>query len=170
MKRKGGIVAQTPSAGQPATKEELERRMEAARASISETVGEIRETVDDQYALVKASVGEVLEWRDGVLRDPLLWSIGALSAGFALGYTLGSNERGRRRPGKNASPLAVFADTLTQELKKASGLLPLASFEPQVRALFGFELSDLLTEIGRKKTPPRRRAPKQKRHARRRAK
>jgi len=149
-----------------ATREELQQRMEAARESLSETVGQIRDTVEEQYASVKAGVSGILDWREGFQQEPLLWSLGALSAGFAVGYTLGRAQKGRRR-GK-PSALALFADGLIDELKKASGRLP-PSLNPSARALLGFDISEVMAEIGRER-PARvgARAPKRKRRRQRR--
>src|SRR4029453_7911869 len=80
-----------------ATKEELQQRVDTARESISQTVEEIRDTVEGQYESVKATVTGILDWREAFQREPLVWSLGALSAGFALGYTIGvGTKRGRR--------------------------------------------------------------------------
>lgn len=156
-KRETGTSTTDGESGQPeATKEELQHRMEEARESISQTVGEIRDTVEDQYASVKATVSGMFDWREGFQRDPILWSVGALSAGFAFGYTLGVAQKSRRRSGGKASALATFADSLIQELGKAGSRLPLLSLDPQVRALFGFDLSDVLAEIGGEKRRRRR--------------
>jgi hypothetical protein len=148
-----------------ATKEELQRQMEAARESLSETVGQIRETVEEQYASVKAGVSGVLDWREGFQQEPLLWSVGALAAGFAVGYTLGVAEK-RNRRGKSPA-LSAFADGLIDELRNAGRRLPLPSLDPKTRALFGFEISRVLAEIGSEKPPRvRSRAAKKKRRSR----
>jgi hypothetical protein len=154
------------SAQPEATKEDLQRRMEAARESISQTVGEIRDTVEDQYAAVKATVSGILDWREGFQGDPILWSVGALSAGFAFGYTLGITQKSRRRSGGEVSALDTFADSLIQQLRKAGARLPLSSLDPQLRAVFGFDISDLLAELDAAKTPPRRRSIPAKKKAR----
>lgn len=151
-----------------ATKEELQRRMEEARESISQTVGDIRDTVEDQYASVKATVTGVLDWREGFQRDPIVWSVGALAAGFAFGYTFGVAEKGRTRPGNKASALSMFAENLIGELGKAGSQLPLLSLAPQVKALFGVDLPHLLAEIGGTSKRPRRTAPAKKKHLARR--
>src|SRR4029450_3323483 len=78
------------------TKEELQQRVDTARESISQTVGEIRDTVEGQSEPVKATVSGILDWREGFRREPIVWSLGALSAGFALGYRLGVGEKGSR--------------------------------------------------------------------------
>jgi hypothetical protein len=130
------------------TKEDLQRRMDDARESISQTVGEIRGTVEDQYASVKATVSGALDFRDAFRQEPILWSVGALSAGFAFGYTLGLAQKRRRRSGGKGSALAAFAESFIQELSNAGSHLPLLSLDPQVRALLGFDLSELLAEIG----------------------
>jgi hypothetical protein len=75
--------------------------MEEARDSISETVAEIKDTVEEKYESVKETVSGVAEWRDQFQKEPLVWSLGALTAGFALGYTLGyahkNTKSGRKR-------------------------------------------------------------------------
>jgi hypothetical protein len=140
------------------TKEELQQRVDTARESISQTVGEIRDTVEGQYESVKATVSGILDWREGFRREPIVWSLGALSTGFALGYTLGVGEKRSRRAGSSPA-LAAFTEGLIDQIRAASGSLPLATLDPQMRALFGFDLSDLLAEIGAMGKPSRRTAP-----------
>lgn len=72
-----------------ATKAELQRRMEEARESITQTVTEIKETVTNQYQAVRQSVTEALDWREQYRKRPVAWSVGALSVGFIVGYGLG---------------------------------------------------------------------------------
>lgn len=71
------------------TKEELERQMQRTRESLADTVGEIKETVEQEYQSVRKTVSGVLDYREQFKNEPLVWSLGALSAGFALGYTVG---------------------------------------------------------------------------------
>ena len=157
-----------PPADAELTKDAMQRRMEEARRSISDTVEEIRETVEDQYASVKATVTGILDWREQFGKEPLLWSVGALSAGFALGYTLAhAQPRGTR--GKR-SEVAVFAESLAAELGKVGKMLPLATIDPALKRLVGFGLSDLFAEIGgkpRSAARPKRRAAKRRARARR---
>ena len=144
----------TPAAGAPvsveATKEELQQRMEDARESLSETVGQLRETVEEQYASVKAGVSSMLDWREAFHQEPLLWSVGALTAGFAVGYTLGVAQKRNGRRGKSPA-LSAFVDGLIDELKNAGGRVPLVSLDPKTRALFGFDISKVLAEMGSEK-------------------
>ncbi|HVQ38878.1 MAG TPA: hypothetical protein VMS31_15170 [Pyrinomonadaceae bacterium] len=65
-----------------ATKEALQRRMEQARDSISNTVTEIKENVSQQYETVK----EALDWREHFKKAPVAWSVGAAGVGFFVGY------------------------------------------------------------------------------------
>jgi hypothetical protein len=142
-----------------ATKEELQQRVDTARESISQTVEEIRDTVEGQYESVKATVTGILDWREGFQREPLVWSLGALSAGFALGYTIGV---GTKRDRRGSSPaLAAFSEGLVDELRAASESLPLDTINPQMHALLGFDLSDLLAEIDTRKRPSRQANTKQ---------
>lgn len=64
------------------SKEELQRRMEEARDSITNTVTEIKENVAQQYENVK----DALDWREHFRKQPLAWSLGAAGVGFFVGY------------------------------------------------------------------------------------
>ena len=75
--------AQDYTAGEP-SKEELQRRMETARDSISNTVTEIKETVAHQVQVVK----DTLDWREQFKKRPVAWCAGALGVGFSLGYCI----------------------------------------------------------------------------------
>ena len=75
--------------GEDSTKEELQRRMEEARESITQTVTEIKETVATQYQNVRTTINESLDWREQFRRRPLPFTIGALGVGVVLGYSIG---------------------------------------------------------------------------------
>jgi hypothetical protein len=77
-----------------ATKEELQRRMEQARETITQTVTEIKDTVANQYQSVKETINETLDWREQFRKRPVAFSVGALSAGFIVGYSLGGAFKG----------------------------------------------------------------------------
>lgn len=70
------------------SKAELQRRMEEARESISQTVAEIKDTVVNQYQSVKDTVTETLDWREQYRKRPLAWSLGSLGLGFIVGYSV----------------------------------------------------------------------------------
>ena len=76
------------------TKAELQRRMEEARESITQTVTEIKDTVTNQYQAVRQSVTDALDWREQYRRRPIAWSVGAASVGFIVGYGLGGAFQG----------------------------------------------------------------------------
>jgi len=76
----GLSVAREPS-GENDSKEALQRRMEQARDSISNTVTEIKENVSQQYETVK----EALDWREHFKKAPVAWSLGAAGVGFFCG-------------------------------------------------------------------------------------
>jgi len=78
-----------PSEDQP-SKEELQRRMEEARDSITNTVTEIKDNVAQQYENVK----DALDWREHFKRQPVAWSLGAAGVGFFVGYGIASAIRG----------------------------------------------------------------------------
>jgi hypothetical protein len=68
------------------TKAELQRRMEEARESISQTVTEIKDTVVTQYQQVKETINDTLDWREQYKRHTLPFTVGAFAAGALLGY------------------------------------------------------------------------------------
>ncbi|MEP6911828.1 MAG: hypothetical protein ABI923_03685 [bacterium] len=68
--------------GEDVSKEELQRRMEEARDSITNTVTEIKENVTQQYETVK----DALDWREHFKKAPVAWSLGAAGVGFFMGY------------------------------------------------------------------------------------
>ncbi len=76
------------------TKQELQRRMEQARESITQTVTEIKDTVANQYQTVKESISETLDWREQYRKRPVAWSVGALSVGFLTGYCIAASVKG----------------------------------------------------------------------------
>ena len=59
------------------SKEALQRRMEEARDSITNTVSEIKDNVAQQDAL---------DWREHFKKRPVAWSLGAAGVGFFVGY------------------------------------------------------------------------------------
>jgi hypothetical protein len=79
--------------GEP-SKEELQRRMEEARESITQTVTEIKETVTNQYYTVKETVSDALDWRYHFRQRPIAFSVGALSLGFLVGYSVAGALKG----------------------------------------------------------------------------
>src|SRR5215510_5516032 len=79
----------TASAEEP-SKEELQRRMNQARDSISNTVTEIKETVANQVQAVK----DTLDWREQFKKRPAVWGAAALGVGFCTGYCIAAFAKG----------------------------------------------------------------------------
>lgn len=75
------------------SKEDLQRRMEQARESITQTVSEIKDTVATQYQ----SVVESLDWREQYKRRPVAFSLGAAGVGLLVGYGVTSMFKGDGR-------------------------------------------------------------------------
>jgi hypothetical protein len=143
------------------SKKELQRQMERTRESLAETVAEIKETVDHEVRAVKKSVSGVLDYREEFQKEPLVWSLGALSAGFALGYTVGyahQNTKGRKQ-----TPVIAFADSMVDELSTMGQGLVLPALDAKIKELFGFEFSELLGQLrGAKKQSTRKKASKRR--------
>jgi hypothetical protein len=145
------------------TKRELQRQMQRTRESLAETIGEIKETVEQEYVAAKQSVSGVLDYREQFKEEPLVWSLGALSAGFALGYTLGYAHKNTK--GGKQSPVVAFADSMVDELSTMGQSLVMPALNMKIRELFGFDFSELLNNMaqskkGSRKTPAKRKAAK----------
>jgi ElaB/YqjD/DUF883 family membrane-anchored ribosome-binding protein len=80
---------ETDTADDDLTKAELQRRMEEARESITQTVSEIKDTVTNQYQNVRESISQSLDWREQYRRRPVEFSVAALGIGVILGYSIG---------------------------------------------------------------------------------
>lgn len=83
-----GLARALDDTDEDQTKAELQRRMEEARESITQTVTEIKDTVANQYNYVKESVSDALDWREQYRKRPLVWNLSALGVGFVVGYGL----------------------------------------------------------------------------------
>jgi hypothetical protein len=68
------------------TKAELQRRMDEARESISQTVTEIKDTVVNQYQQVKENISDTLDWREQYRRHTIPFTVGAFAVGALVGY------------------------------------------------------------------------------------
>jgi hypothetical protein len=143
----------TPSLAEGESKAELEQRMEEARESISHTVAEIKETVAAQYDSVKSTVRGVAEWRHLFQEEPLVWSLGALSAGFALGYTLGYAHKKRQGAHDQKSD---FANSMFEELSGLGQSVVMPALDLRIKELFGLDFTKILSELSGAKKKRRR--------------
>lgn len=79
-----------PGREEDPSKEELQRRMEQARDSISTTVNDIKESVAHQVENVK----DALDWREHFKKAPVAWSLGAMGVGLVAGYGIAAAVKG----------------------------------------------------------------------------
>ena len=131
------------------TKRDLERQMDRTRESLAETIGEIKQTVEQEYESAKQTVTGVLDYREQFKNEPLVWSLGALSAGFALGYTVGYAHKNSK--GGKQSPVMAFADSMVDELSNMGQGLVMPALNMKIKELFGFDFSELLNDVGKSK-------------------
>lgn len=131
------------------TKAQLQRRMEAAREDISETVAEIKDTVVDQYESVKETVSETLDWRAQFRKHSIAFSLGALAVGYVVGSGIAATlkdttkKRGRRDDGFFGE-IAAVGERLADELSGVAQTLLLPALLKKVKDTFGIDLSDKL--------------------------
>ena len=149
--RSNSTEASTPS------KKELQQQMARTRESVAETVGEIKKTVTEEVAAAKETVSNVLDYREQFSQEPLVWSLGALSAGFALGYTMGYAHK-ETKGGRGKSQVAAFTNSLVDELGAVGNSVVMPTLNARIRELFGFDFSEVLDSIGKaqKKSPKRK--------------
>ncbi|HMG73878.1 MAG TPA: hypothetical protein VK582_10285 [Pyrinomonadaceae bacterium] len=163
-------TARATGAAKPApTKAALQREMEKTRESMAETVDDIRETVTEQYEAVKETVGGVMNFREQFQNEPLVWSLGALSAGFALGYTTGYAHKEMKGKGKH-SEISVFTNNLVEDLSTVGKTMVMPTLNLRIKKLFGFDFSDLLAEIDQAQSRVNRKGRTRKSTARKRTK
>ena len=137
------------------SKKELQQQMARTRESVSETVDEIKQTVSQQYEAAKQTVTGVLDYRKEFQNEPLVWSLGALSAGFALGYTMGYAHK-ETKGGKNKSELMQFTNSLVDELSVVGNNFVMPPLNAKISQMFGFNFSEVLGSIGKAKKAPRK--------------
>ncbi len=137
-----------------AEKELLEHRAERARGSIRATTSAIKETVGIRVRSVKHTIEGVSDFREHFAQEPVVWSLGTLAAGFALGYTLGYGHR--RTRGSRAAQLGAFADAVAEELSAVGNNLVMPRLDANMKDLFGVEFSSLLAEMKTSARRPRR--------------
>jgi hypothetical protein len=134
-------------------KQKLQRQMERTRESLAVTVSEIKETVEQEVDAVKETVSNVMDFREEFQKDPLVWSLGALSAGFALGYTVGYAHKNTK--GKKQSEMTAFANTMIEQLSTMGNGVVLPVLDAKISELFGFKFSAMLENVGSPKTTAR---------------
>lgn len=144
IKSENNELSDTDANHEP-SKKQLQRRMEQTRESLSETVSEIKETVDQEVQAVKKTVSGVLDFREQFQQEPLVWSLGALSAGFALGYTVGYAHKNTK--GGKLTAIVAFADSMVAELSTVGNAMVLPALNAKIKELFGFEFSELLAQM-----------------------
>ena len=137
-------------------KQLLERRAARARRSIDATVSEIKETVDSRVQAVKKTVEGVADFRDQFAKEPVVWSLGTLAAGFALGYTLGYGHKLAKGRKSKGARLGAFADAVVEQLSTVGNDLVMPHLDANLKELFGVEFSSLLADMKRSSKRPRK--------------
>ena len=135
------------ASGDP-TKAELQRRMDATRADISETVAEIKEVVSqqydeirDHYETVKEGVSEALDWSENFEKSPVVWGAGAVAVGVLIGVGL-SQALEKNSPGDRKGEAPLTEKLLGELSGLAEAVLP--TLTGKVKEMFGVDLTAYL--------------------------
>jgi len=134
------MIEQTTS--QNAHKKGLQRQIRQTRDSLRDTVEQIQDTAEQKYE----AVSDVLDYREEFQKEPVVWTVGALSAGFAAGYAVGYSHKLTQN--KKGSQFANFADTVVTDLSRLGQRLVLPELNAKITELFGFNFGGFLQEIG----------------------
>jgi hypothetical protein len=139
----------TRTDGREPSQRELQHKIGQTRDSLRSTVDAIQDKAEHQYQTVKETVSDVLDYRDEFQKEPVIWSLGALSAGFALGYTVGYSHKVAKT--KKGSQVARFADSVVEELSHVGQRLVLPELNAKIAEMFGFDFTGVLQQMRGKK-------------------
>jgi hypothetical protein len=151
----------TKTEGEEPSQKELQRKIGKTRDSLRSTVEAIQDKAEQQYQTVKETVSGVLDYRDEFQKEPVVWSLGALSAGFALGYTVGYSHKIAKT--SKHSQFAKFTDSVVDELSQVGQRFVLPELNTKIRQLFGFDFASLLSQARGKPERTRTKRPKNRR-------
>src|SRR6202007_2108851 len=87
-KRKKNIMTEQTTS-QNAHKKGLQRQIKQTRDSLRDTVEGIQDAAEQKYQIAKKAFSDVLDYREEFQKEPVVWTLGALCAGFAAGYSVG---------------------------------------------------------------------------------
>jgi hypothetical protein len=146
IQEKGGKIMIEQTTSQDAHKKGLQRQIRQTRDSVRDTVEQIQDAAEEKYQAVKKTVSDVLDYREEFQKEPVVWTVGALSAGFAAGYTLGYSHKVAQS--KKGSQVATFADTVVNDLSRLGQRLVLPELNAKITELFGFNFGGFLQQIG----------------------
>jgi hypothetical protein len=138
------MIEQTTS--QDAHKKGLQRQIRRTSDSLRDTVEQIQDTAEQKYQAVKKTVSDVLDYREEFQKEPVVWTVGALSAGFAAGYTVGYSHKLAKN--KKGSQFADFADTVVNDLSRLGQRFVLPELNAKITELFRFNFGGFLQQMG----------------------
>ena len=101
-----GLARAQEQTSEEPSKEELQRRLDHTRGSISQTVTEIKETVANQVQAVR----DTLDWREQFKKRPVAWSAGAFGVGFLVGCGIASTFKGDERYHEYSAAIERYGD------------------------------------------------------------
>jgi hypothetical protein len=146
INKKGDKNIMIETTSQDAHKKGLQRQIRRTTDSLRDTVDQIQDTAEQKFQAVKKTVSNVLDYREEFQKEPVVWTVGALSAGFAAGYTLGYSHKLAKNT--KGSQFANFADTVVDDLSRLGQRFVLPELNTKITELFGFNFGGFLQQIG----------------------
>jgi hypothetical protein len=146
-KKEAENIMTDQTTSQEAHKKGLQRQIRRTTDSLRDTVDQIQDTAEQKYQVVKKTVSNVLDYREEFQKEPVVWTVGALSAGFAAGYAVGYSHNLAKN--KKGSQFANFTDTVVNDLSRLGQQFVLPELNAKITELFGFNFGGFLQQIGR---------------------
>jgi hypothetical protein len=146
QQKRGENIMIEPTTSQDANKKGLQRQIRRTSDSLRDTVEQIQDTAEQKYQAVKKTVSDVLDYREEFQKEPVVWTVGALSAGFAAGYAVGYSHKLAQN--KKGSQFATFADTVVNDLSRLGQRFVFPELNAKITELFGFNFGGFLQQIG----------------------
>lgn len=137
-------------------KDDLQRRLDETRESISQTVTDIKDTVVEEYQSVKESVSNTLDWREQFRSHPIAWCIGALSVGYVVGNSVAAAFKETKGDDQLLAHLAALGERFSEELTKKgmsiltpalTGTILVPMLTSKINELTGIDISDWPDQI-----------------------
>lgn len=137
-------------------KQDLERRIEESRDSITHTVQDIKDAVADEYESIKRGISETFDWHEQFRKHPIAWMFGSLAVGYVLGNSLASAYSGTKRDDQLLSYLSALGERFTDELSRKgmsilapalTGTILVPVLTSKLDEVLGIDLSDLPKQL-----------------------
>jgi hypothetical protein len=126
---------------------ELQRRLQETSQSITQTVGEMKTTMNTQYQHAKDRAMDSIDWRVQMRRYPIAAAVGALGIGFLVGRSLGHYSEEEEYIGSSHGREPDFTTLHGSSLAPSSSSGSRSIVSPQVRSRLSSRVEGVLSDL-----------------------